>query len=119
MGHNKIKWNITLEKGIEIAHSTIIDILRENMCPTPLNELVILLNSRTKHYKIHNQKKHNCFVKYLKVNYGGIISFLDNYHVYGIKNQDESIHVVLLEDLLEDEGLPIKQIIKDNEWIFV
>jgi len=71
MGHN-YKWNISLERGIEIAHTLIIDILRESTKPLPLNELVFLLNSRSKEYKIHNNKKqnkdldHTLFIKYCK-----------------------------------------------------
>ena len=51
MGHNQ--WNINSKEGIEIAHSTIIDILRESTNPILLSELVTLLNDRTKKYKIH------------------------------------------------------------------
>ena len=31
MGQNKLKWNITSEKGLEIAHNKIIEILREKI----------------------------------------------------------------------------------------
>tara|TARA_Y100000996_G_C22464111_1_gene619317 strand:- start:368 stop:727 length:360 start_codon:yes stop_codon:yes gene_type:complete len=119
MGHNKIKWNISLEKGIEIAHKTIIEILRENKNPTSLNELVFLVNNRTKVYKINNDKKNNCFIKYLRVNHGGIVKFLDTYCIYGLIYNNNNISVKLLEDLLEDEYKPIKNITKDSDWIFI
>jgi hypothetical protein len=119
MGHNKIKWNISLEKGIEIAHKTIIEILREQTEPIKLNELIFLLNNRTKIYKISNNKKNNCFVKYLRVNHGGIIKFLDKYCIYGLIYDNSNISVILLEDLLEDGNEPIKNITKDNDWIFI
>jgi len=120
MGNN-YKWNISLEKGIEIAHILIIDILRESIKPLPLNELVFLLNSRAKKYKIHNNKKHDCFTKYLKVVHGGVVSFLDDYNIYGIMKTNGKIDVLLLEDLLEDYDIinPLKRITSDNEWIII
>jgi len=121
MGHNNYKWNISLEKGIEIAHTLLINILRESKKPLPLNELVFLLNSRSKEYKIHNNKKHNCFTKYLKVRHGGVVSFLDDYNIYGIMKTGDKIDILLLEDLLEgfDMTSPLKRITRDNEWVLV
>ena len=121
MGHNNFKWNISKEKGIEIAHTLLIEILNEQTKPMPLNELVFLLNSRSKEYKIHSNKKHNCFTKYLKVVHGGVIRFLDDYNIYGIIKKSDEIKVVLIKDLLEDFNIksPLKRITKDNEWVFV
>ena len=121
MGHNNFKWNISKEKGIEIAHTLIIEILNEQNKPMPLNELVFLLNSRSKEYKIHSNKKHNCFTKYLKVVHGGVVNFLDNYNIYGIIKKSDEIKVLLIKDLLEDFDIksPLKRITKDNEWVFV
>ena len=45
MGHNRLKWNISIEKGIEIAHSIIKDILSENKNPVPIDELIFLVNN--------------------------------------------------------------------------
>jgi len=121
MGHNHFKWNISEEKGIEIAHTLITEILKETNKPMPLNELVFLLNSRSKEYKIHSNKKHNCFTKYLKVVHGGVVNFLDDYNIYGIIKKKDEIKVVLMEDLLEDFDIinPPKRITKDNEWVFI
>ena len=120
MGHN-YKWNISLERGIEIAHTLVIEILSESLKPKPLNELVFLLNSRSKGYKIHNNKKHNCFTKYLKVRHGGVVNFLDDYNIYGIIKKSDEIQVVLMRDLLEDFDIksPLKRITRDNEWVLV
>ena len=120
MGHNKIKWNISLEEGEIIAHSTIIEILRGKKQPVLLNELISLLNAKTKKYNVHN-KKSNCFSKYLKMNYGGLVNFLDSYNIYGIINSESSdkVMVILLEEIIQEEGAPLKSIIKDSEWIFI
>jgi 1,2-phenylacetyl-CoA epoxidase catalytic subunit len=47
------KWNISKEKGEELAHQYIIEILSESRNQTlTLSELIILLNQRTKYHKI-------------------------------------------------------------------
>ena len=50
MGHN-LKWNITKEKGIEIAHTLLIGILSESSKPQPLNELIFLRHLLIKKYQ--------------------------------------------------------------------
>jgi len=120
MGHNNLKWNISVERGIEIAHTLIISILRESTNPLSLNELIFLLNSRGKEYTIHPNKKHNCFTKYLKVRHGGIINFLDDYNIYGIIKKENDIKVVLVEGCeIFDVNCHLKRITRDNEWVMV
>jgi hypothetical protein len=121
MGTNKLNWNITLEKGLEISHNKIIEILREKNKPISLSELIDKLKQRTKKIKLHTNKKHNCLLKYIKDNYGGIIKFLDSYNMYGLIYSDtnNSIKVILLEDQLEKEITPIKAIINESEWVFI
>ena len=50
------KWNISKEKGEEIANKYIIEILNESKCNTThLSSLIILLNQKTRHIKFINQ----------------------------------------------------------------
>lgn len=119
MGHNKVKWNISIEQGIKIAHSIIKDILQQNKEPVPIDELIFLINNRAKQYKIHHNRKHNCFTKYLKIVHGGIINFLDNYTVYGILQKKDKKYVVLISENISSETSPLKSITKDSDWIFV
>ena len=71
MGH-KLNWNISLEKGTEIAHSALISILNEQKNKKmPLNELIHLMNERTKHHKVHISKKYNFMSKFIKANFKG------------------------------------------------
>tara|TARA_B100001123_G_C14733237_1_gene797769 strand:- start:145 stop:513 length:369 start_codon:yes stop_codon:yes gene_type:complete len=121
MGHNNLKWNISEEKGNEIAHTLLIEILNDQNKPMPLNELVFLLNNRSKQYKIHSNKKHNCFTKYLKTVHGGVVKFLDDFNIYGIIKNGNDIKVVLIRDLLEDFDIksPLKRITRDNDWVIV
>lgn len=121
MGQNKLKWNITSEKGLEIAHSKIIEILREKNKPISISELIDKLKQRTKKIKFHTNQKHNCIIKYIKDNHKSIINFIDSYNMYGLIYSDinNSIKVMLLEDQLEKEIIPIKSIINESEWVFV
>ena len=64
MVQNSIKWNFSEKKCLEIIHLALIDILIESPNKTlPLNQLVELLNSRTRIYKLSNHKKYNSFSK--------------------------------------------------------
>ena len=70
MVRNSFHWNITKEKGFEIIHMNIIEILREQPKKSiPLDQLVTLLNERTKYLKIHSSRKYNTLSKYIKMNY--------------------------------------------------
>ena len=58
IGCSWIVWNLTPRKCFEIIHLTLIDILEGKENKTmPLNDLIRTLNSRTKVYKLHDQKK--------------------------------------------------------------
>ena len=41
-------------------------------------------------------------MNYIKVNYGGIINFLDNYDIFRISNKNKKIYVELYEEFLND-----------------
>ena len=123
MVHGSIKWNISDERGIHIIHQGLIRILREQPKKfLPLKDLVFLLNRRTRYHKIHNNKKHNSLTNYIKIKYGGIIKFLDDYGLYGIRIKDniDYIHLMDREDLTEQELIDsTKRITGDNEWVLV
>ena len=86
-----------------------------------LNEFVYLLNSRTKHHKIHNNKRHNCITKYIRINYGGIQKFIDDYSIYGISKNGGETCVHLLEKEMKDFDINEihRRITKDCDWIFI
>jgi hypothetical protein len=114
MGHYQ-QWNMKIDEVIEITHSNIIDILKENKGKIILSRLVALLNNKTKNIKFHSKKKLNCLSKYMKHNYGGILKFLDDYSSYGIKRTNNDIEVILL-DLNDDDFFIIEN---ENEWILL
>ena len=57
MTRNNYKWNIVKEKGILIAKDNITKILKESKNDTlEFNELVFLLNNRTRNLDLKNNK---------------------------------------------------------------
>jgi len=119
---SKITWNLSLEKCFEIIQYTLIDILSENKTKSlNIDKLVELLNQRTKIYKLHNSKKYNSFSKYLKIEYNGILNFIENYNFYGVVKTHNEIIIKLYSNLVDLNDLKYtgKRITKDSEWIII
>jgi hypothetical protein len=126
MVHGSVKWNISDERGLHIIHQGLVQILREQ--PKKfllLKDLVFLLNRRTRYHRIHNNKKHNSLTNYIKIKYGGIVKFLDDYSLYGIRIKDNRDYVYLMDmnnETLTDQELidyTTKRITQDTEWVIV
>ena len=119
MVQNLIQWNLSEDKCFEIINLTLIDILSESPNKTlSLNRLVELLNSRTRIYKINNQKKYNSFSKYLKLKHKGILNFIEEYNFYSIIKTERNIQIQLYKNLVNFNSLE-KRITKDYEWEFI
>lgn len=119
---NNIKWNLTSEKCFEIIHLTLIDILSEKKDKTSdINNIIQLLNTRTKIYKLHNSRKYNSFSKYLKIEYEGFLNFIEDYNFYGVIKCDKNIYIKLYQNLvnLDDIKYSGKRLTKDSEWIII
>ena len=117
---NSNLWNLSENKCIEIIQMTLIDILRERSDKTlPLPKLIELLNSRTKVYKLSNNKKYNSFSKYLKNEYNGILNFIESYNFYEIIKTDKNIFIKLYKNLVDLNDIRNKRITKDTEWILI
>jgi len=122
MDQNNIKWNINSEKCFEIIHLTLIDILKESKDYTKsINDIIRLLNSRTKLYKLHNSRKYNSFSKYIKLEYNGFLKFIENYIFYEIIKTDKDINIKLYKNLVNIDDLINngKRLTKDSEWILI
>ena len=122
MVQNNIKWNLTSEKCFEIIHLTLIDILTESKdCTKNINDLILMLNSRTKIYKLHNSRKFNSFSKYLKIEYNGFLNFIEDYNFYDVIKTDKNIIIKLYKNLVNMDDLKYsgKRLTKDSEWIFI
>ena len=121
MIRNSEKWNISDDKCFEIIHLTIIDILSEkNGKILSLNALIENLNSRTKTYTLHNSQRFNMFSKYLKIEYGGVINFLESFNFYSVVKTEKDIYVKLYKNLVNlDDIKEGKRITKDSDWILI
>lgn len=121
MVQSSVKWNFPHDKCFEIIHLTIIDILSEkNGKILPLNTLIENLNSRTKIYKLHNSNRLNMFSKYLKIEYGGVINFLESFNFYSVVKTEKDIYIKLYKNLVNlDDIKEGKRITKDSDWIFI
>lgn len=121
MVQSSVKWNFPHDKCFEIIHLTIIDILSEkNGKILSLNTLIENLNSRTKIYKLHNSNRLNMFSKYLKIEYGGVINFLESFNFYSVVKTEKDIYIKLYKNLVNlDDIKEGKRITKDSDWIFI
>ena len=122
MVQNNVKWNLTPEKCFEIIHLTLIDILTESKdCTKNINDLILMLNSRTKIYKLHNSRKFNSFSKYLKIEYNGFLNFIEDYNFYDVIKTDKNISIKLYKNLVNTDDIKYsgKRLTKDSEWIFI
>mgnify|MGYP001169591230 CR=1 FL=1 len=114
------KWNLTKERGEEIAHRYILEILHDSKGnKILLSDLIILLNQRTKHITIkHHSKKKNMSI-YIKSIYGSFINFLDSFSMYGVLYLENDIYALLNDKELSFNNLT-KDIISENkEWVLV
>jgi len=122
MVQTNIKWNLTHEKCFEIIHLTLIDILSESKDNIRnINDIILMLNSRTRVYKLHNCRKYNSFSKYLKIEYDGFLNFIESYNFYGVVKTDKDIIIKLYKNLVNLDDLKYigKRLTKDSEWIFI
>lgn len=111
-----LKWNFSEEIMLQMIHSNIIDILRENAeSKVEMKELITLLNKKTSIHTIHYIKKYNLISKYIKINYGGVLKFIDTYNIYGLSGKKGRNYVHLLNGTNEIG----KRITSDNEWVMV
>lgn len=119
---SKITWNLSEDKCFKIIQYTLIDILSENKTKSlNIDKLVELLNLRTKIYKLHNSKKYNSFSKYLKIEYKGVLNFIENYNFYGVVKTENEIIIKLYSNLVDLNDLKYtgKRLTKDSEWIMI
>ena len=110
MVHKNYKWNISIEKGRDYSLQIIKEILRDQKNDTiDYDELVLLINNRSRTLNITNNKKKKSLLNFLNSNLGGLTQFIDDFHFL----------------LLIDDGKGIKVRLDEtnsllfNEWIFV
>jgi len=121
MVHKNYKWNISKIKGQNIANEIIKEIISEQKGNSiEINELIFLLNSRTKVYEIKNNKKKKNIVNFLKNNFGSLKKFLEENN-YLIQELDNKIIVSqnYCENNNEKNNENDNNPIYLNDWVFV
>ena len=107
MVHKNYKWNISEEKGRNMTYNLVEDILKEKTDNTiDIDELTFLLNNRTKDVNIINNNKKKNLTNYIKVVFGGIVHFIDDYDRFLLQKKDGGTLIKLNN-------------IELNDWIFV
>ena len=112
MVRNNYKWNIDKEKGIMIAKDNITNLLKESKNNTlELNEVVFLLNNRTRNLDLKNNNKKKTLTNFLKIVCKGVLQFIDDYDDYLVIKKNDKIFIsynnkkILFSDF--------------DEWIFI
>ena len=107
MVHKNYKWNLSKEKGRKIIFTMIESILREKKDHSiHIDELHFLLNNRTKNTINMNNNKKKTIQNFIRVVYGGLTQFIDDYEEFMLKKVNDGYIVKLNSSEL-------------NEWIFV
>jgi hypothetical protein len=107
MIHKNYKWNISEEEGRDIVYNNIEILLNERSNKTiEIEELIFLLNNRTKNIDIRNNNKKKNLSNFIKVICGGMINFLDDYSMFMLDINEKHTFVKLNQ-------------IETNDWIFV
>ena len=107
MVHKNYKWNISEEEGRDIVYNNIETLLNERSNKTiEIEELIFLLNNRTKNIDIRNNNKKKNLSNFIKVICGGMVNFLDDYSMFMLDINEKHTFVKLNQ-------------IETNDWIFV
>jgi hypothetical protein len=107
MVHKNYKWNISEEKGRNMTYNLIETILKEKKDNTiDIDELTFLLNNRTKSITITNNNKTKNLTNYMKVVFGGMINFIDDYDIFLLQKKESGTFIKL-----NNIGM--------SDWIFV
>ncbi len=102
------KWNFPIEKGTELIHKNMIQILKEKESDLEIHELIHLLNLRTKKYNFKLYGKRKAISSYIEYYYRNIVNFADSFMVYNVVYKDGKVYIKLNEEN-EDYSFPLKK----------
>jgi len=118
MGHTHM-WTLDDDRALEIIHELLTEaLLKQPKHYLPIQDLISSLNRNGRKYKIHKQKKHNCWSKYIKMKYGNFESFLDNFGIYGVVKKGSKTHVYYIESKSEPFEM-VPRFTRDKDWVFI
>ena len=80
MVHKNYKWNLSKEEGRKLIYTMLEKIIKEKKDNSiEINELIFLLNIRTKNLDIRNNNKQKNLSNFIKIVFGGVINFIDDF----------------------------------------
>ena len=107
MVHKNYKWNLSKEEGSKFVFNIIQTILIEKQNNSiDLDELLFLINNRSKSMNLMNNNKKKNLTNYIKNVFGGIIQFIDSYDEFMILKKTNKT-IIQLNNL------------EMSDWIFV
>lgn len=111
MPRKNYKWNISMDQGRKYLLDIIKGILQEQKNETMnVNELLLLIQNRSKHLIITNNQKKKSLLNFMNSNFGGIIPFADDYSCLAVfENSKETPRIKYI-----DSNFPMF-----DEWICV
>ncbi len=103
------KWNFPIEKGTKIIHENMIHILKDKESTgIEVQELIHLLNLRTKKYNFKLYGKRKTISSYIDYYYQNIVNFADSFMVYNVVYKSGKVYIKLNEEN-EDYSFPLKK----------
>lgn len=111
MPRKNYKWNISMDQGRKYLLDIIKGILQQQKNETMnVNELLLLIQNRSKHLIITNNQKKKSLLNFMNSNFGGIIHFADDYSCLAVfENSKETSRIKYI-----DSNFPMF-----DEWICV
>ena len=96
MVHKNYKWNISEEKVRKTIFNIINNIFKENKNKEiEKDELILLLNNRTKEMNLTNNNKKKSITNYIKNIFGSLINFIDDYDNFMLVKKQTNIFIKL------------------------
>ena len=113
------KWNYSSEKANKIIHDNLIAILKGSEM-IEVNELISLLNKRTKKCNFKNYGKKKGIISYVNDYYENIVSFANLFVIYNVIYKNKQVYLSFDEEKTYDTRKMIK---KETEffieWEFI
>ena len=107
MVHKNYKWNLSKEEGRKLIYTMLEKIIKEKKDNSiEINELIFLLNIRTKNLDIRNNNKQKNLSNFIKIVFGGVINFIDDYDNF------------LVQEINGDTFIRINHL-DASDWVFV
>lgn len=113
------KWNYSSEKANKVIHDNLIEILKGSEM-IEVNELISLLNKRTKKCNFKNYGKKKGIISYVNDYYENIVSFANLFVIYNVIYKNKQVYLSFDEEKTYDTRKMIK---KETEffieWEFI